>query len=379
VQIPVRLVYLLRPSVAFGVLLAVGLGTLAFTSTPFLIPELADHYDLGLGAVSMVSVFQLGGFVVSTWGAGRWLKPEPRVFVLGLVGSAIANAASATLPLFPLLVVLRLVSGLALGLIAWYGWLQGFGDDRRMVDVAVTGPIVGVFAAPLLSIIIDSGGIRSTFLFLAATSLVPLALGPGSVPSEVPVRRSRHRPVTSARILLICLGLFTVGGSSVFQYAVVLGTGAPGLSATAIALGFTGNALVGIPAARMRRRRGIPGPWMAATAVCAFVLATSSEPGLFLGAVIFWGFAFWMAVPGVFKVLARVSRYPEERAGDAQAVMAAGRAFGPFLGGVLIDGPGHTALGIIGGAVMLTAALGVFTVRTAAHHEPVAHHEPGRE
>ena len=34
------------------------------------------------------------------------------------------------------------------------------------------------------------------------------------------------------------------------------------------------------------------------------------------------------------------------------------------LGGVLIDGPGSTVLGLVGSALMLIAAAGVFTVRT---------------
>ena len=150
-QIPVRLVLLLRPTVAVGVLLAVGLGTMVFTATPFLLPEITEHYGIGLGAASMISVFQLGGFVVSTLGAGRWLQPRPHVFVGGLVVSALANLASAALPVFPLLVALRLVSGLAIGLVAWFGWVQAFGDDRRMGDVAVAGPLIGVVAAPLVS------------------------------------------------------------------------------------------------------------------------------------------------------------------------------------------------------------------------------------
>lgn len=369
-QIPVRLVLLLRPTVAIGVLLAVGLGTVVFTSTPFLLPELAEHYDIGLGTVSLVSVFQLGGFVVSTWAAGRWLRPRPAAFVVGLVVSAVANLVSAALPAFPILMALRLTSGLALGLVAWYGWVQAFGDDHRMRDVAVTGPVVGVFAAPLVAVVIDIGGPELTFAFLAALSLIPLAFGPGVIHGDLPTHRPRRRAVPAARVLLICLGLFTLGGSSVFQYAVVLGTGAPALSAQTIALAFSFNALAGIPAARRRKDLGIPSLWMAATATCAILLTTTSQSWLFLGALVFWGFAFWIATPSVFRVLASRSRYPEERAGDAQAIMAAGRAAGPFVGGVLLDGPGSTVLGLVGAALMTIAAIGVFTVRTVSPPRP---------
>jgi len=65
-------------------------------------------------------------------------------------------------------------------------------------------------------------------------------------------------------------------------------------------------------------------------------------------------------------VLASRSRYPEERVGDAQALMAAGRAAGPLMGGLLIDTAGATVLGIVGSSLMLIAAIGVFTTRSVA-------------
>ena len=365
-QSPVRLVYLLRPTVKVGILLAVGFSVVAFVSTPFLLPEIADHYGISLGLASMIGVFQLGGFVVATWGAGRCLQPREPVFVTALLAAATANLGSAALPAFALLVPLRFVNGVALGLLAWYGWVQAFGDDRRMGDVAAAGPVVGVLAAPLVSVLLEAGGPRLVFAVLAGVSLVPLAFGYRSEVRELPRDRARHRAVPVARVLLACLGLFTLGGSAVFIYAVVLGTGDPGLSVTLVAVGFSLNAVVAIPAARLRAARRIPSPWMAATAVCAIVVATTSWPWLFLGALVVWGFFFWAAIPGVFEVLATRSRYPEERVGDAQALMAAGRAGGPLLGGLLIESAGAAVLGIVGSGLMLVAAIGVFSTRALA-------------
>ena len=365
-QSPVRLVYLLRPTVKVGILLAVGFSVLAFVSTPFLLAEIADHYDISLGMASMIGVFQLGGFVIASWGAGRFLQPREPVFVAALVVASAANLASAALPAFALLASLRLVNGVALGLLAWYGWVQAFGDHRRMGDVAVAGPVVGVVAAPLVSVLLEAGGPRLVFAALAGVSLVPLAFGYRSDVRELPRPDSRHRAVPAARVLLVCLGLFTLGGSAVFIYAVVLGTGDPGLSVPMVAAGFSLNAVVAIPAARMRATHKIPGPWMAATAVCAVIVATTAWSWLFLAAMVVWGFFFWAAIPGVFQVLASRSRYPEERVGDAQALMAAGRAGGPLLGGLLIDTAGSTVLGIVGSGLMLAAAIGVFTVRNVA-------------
>ncbi|MCY4067539.1 MAG: hypothetical protein OXE79_00295 [Acidimicrobiaceae bacterium] len=363
-QSPVRLVYLLRPSVKVGILLAVGFSVLAFVSTPFLLVDVSEHYGISLGSAALIGVFQLGGFVIASWGAGRRLQPRDRVFVVALAGSAAANLASAALPAFSLLVVLRLVSGMSLGVLAWYGWVQAFGDHRRMGDVAVSGPVVGVVAAPLVSLLVNAGGARLVFLVLAGVSLLPLLFGYRSEVAELPRERVRRRAVATARVILVCLGLFTLGGSAVFIYAVVLGTGDPGLSVTVIAAGFSLNAVVAIPASRMSIARGTPSIPMAATAVCAILVATAGHGWLFMAALVAWGFFFWAAIPGVFEVLASRSRYPEERVGDAQALMAAGRAGGPLLGGLLIDGAGATVLGVVGSGLMLVAAIGVFATRT---------------
>ena len=365
-QFPIRLALLLRPTVKIGILLAVGFSVLAFVSTPFLLSEISDHYGISLGAASLIGVFQLGGFVVTSWGAGRWLQPRGWVFVTSLGAAAAANLASAALPPFAVLVALRLVSGFALGLVAWYGWVQAFGDSRRMDDVAVTGPMVGLVAAPLVSVLLTAGGARLVFASLAAVSLIPLAFGYRSAVDHLPRTTTRNRAVPAARILLICLGLFTLGGSSVFVFAVVLGTGNAAMSVTVIAVGFSLNALVAIPAVRWKAPRKIPSPPMAAAAACLILVATSTQPWLFFSALVAWGFFFWLAIPGVFEVLASRSRYPEERAGDAQAVMAAGRAGGPLMGGLVIDGLGPTALGIAGAGLVLISAIGVFTVRNVA-------------
>ena len=70
---------------------------------------------------------------------------------------------------------------------------------------------------------------------------------------------------------------------------------------------------------------------------------------VFLG-MAWWGFAFWMGVPGVLQMLAARSLRSDERAGDAQALMAFGRAAGPVLGGGLADAGAFTTLAVVAGA-----------------------------
>lgn len=95
-------------------------------------------------------------------------------------------------------------------------------------------------------------------------------------------------------------------------------------------------------------------------------MATSGSSLAFAVSLTIWGFAFWMAIPSAFLVLAERSANPGDRAGDAQAIMAGGRVIGPLVGGVVLDGAGSTALGVVGGGMMLAAAGAVLLVRLVA-------------
>lgn len=90
-QLPVRVSLLLNPTVSVGILMATGFSTLVLVSTPFLFPLISDHYGIGLGLTSLIGTFQLGGFVIASWGAGRRLSPTRKVFFVALVLAVIAN------------------------------------------------------------------------------------------------------------------------------------------------------------------------------------------------------------------------------------------------------------------------------------------------
>lgn len=370
-QIPVRLLLLLRPSVSPGILLAVGFSTFVLGSTPFLFDLVIDEYGIGLTLASLIGVCQLGGFVLGSWGSGRWLSPRRRVFIVALGLAVASNLASAALPPFALLVLLRFVSGLALGLISWFAWVQVFGDDQRMGDIAVMGPVAGIISSPLIALFATRGGAATVFALLGTLAIVPLVFNRGSGASDtVPRATKRSAPVPAAVVILICLGVFTLGGSSVFQYAVVIGIMRLDVEPASVALFFSANALASIPAARWRGRRGIPGPWLAATGLCAIVMTQAPNTAVFAAVITVWGFFFWMGIPGVFSVLAERSANPADRAGDAQAIMAGGRVVGPFVGGAILEGLGPSALGFVGGGMMIGAGVVVFALRTVTKPRP---------
>jgi DHA1 family inner membrane transport protein len=358
VQAPLRLLNAFRTSVEPGLLIATAVSTAVFMATPLVLSDIIEEFDVGPAAASLVSGVQLGGFVLATWGAGRFAAASSRVFVLACVVLAGAGATSAVAPGFELLLASRAISGIALGTLTWLSWSEVFGDSDKMGDVSAVGPLAGVAAAPAFGALIAVSGFRAVFLLVAVLSLVPLVRVPTFAGASTPEERgARSRPVAAAVAIVAALGLLTMGGSATFAFAGVIARDEIGMGAVAVSLVFAGNALAQIPAARWRGGRPMAGGWFVATAVCAFTVAITRTSIVFSMALVAWGFLFWAGVPGVFALLAARSRHPAERAGDAQAVMAIGRVAGPLTAGVLVGAGSFTTLGIASGALMGTAGI----------------------
>lgn len=356
-QAPVRVLQTLRPNVAAGVLTATAVSTIVFSATPFLVRGVALDQDVSVSAVGIISTAQLAGFGLTTWAAGRFLRARRRMLVIAVLVGAFANLASGWAPWFTFLVGARLVSGVSLGLIAWIAWAEVFGDNEKVGDVAVIGPIVGIVSAPIIASVIDQSGPDALFYGLAAIYLFPLFfIRTTKLDAAARPKQQRNRPTRAAAAILIALGMITCGGSAVFVFAGVIGQDEVGLSPLAVSLVFSANALASVPSARYRGTRKLPGFWMGVTGLAAITVGVVHHPVAFWIALPIWGFSFWMGTPGAFSLLAERSKYPEERAGDAQSIMAAGRVIGPLIGGAAFAMSPAT-LGLVGGGIMISAGL----------------------
>lgn len=360
-QAPLRLLTSLRGSVEIGLSLAIAVATATFVATPLILPSVATRYDVDTGAAGAFSAAQLGAFVIGSWGGGRLTRPSRSLFVGAVLMLAAADVVSAFAPSFAVFVGSRAVAGLSLGVLTWLAYSQVFGDADRTGDIAVVGPIAGVAASPLLGGVLALGDDRHVFAVLAVVTLVPLVRPPRLVVPEV-IDRARTRAVPQAFVLIAALALVTFGGAGVFVYLGAVGTEQYGLDPFTISIVFSANAAAGIPAARWRGRRPLAGAWLLLPAMFAVAVTARDEPAIFWLLVTFWGFCFWMAVPGIYSLLAERSRHPAERAGDAQAAMAAGRALGPLVGGLVVAAGGFAMLGAAGAIVMAVAAVAVVAV-----------------
>lgn len=359
---PYRLLTSLRPEVRLGILVAAASSSIVFTATPFLISSVVEDFDVGLGLASSISTAQLAGFVAATALAGRRLAPSRRIVVGSVAGLAIANAISALAPTFWTLVALRGLAGVTLGLITWVAWSEAAGSTGRMRDVAVVGPLTGALSAPLLGWAADVGGTALTYWLLAAVALVPLFLA-NHPNADTAVRHGPRRPaVATAKVILVALFAMTAGGSAVFVYAAAIGVAETGLTTTAISFAFSANALASIPVARWGGPRPLAGLGYVSTAVCAIGVGFAPSAWIFFAALTVWGAAFWYGTPATHALLAARSRYPQERVGDAQAIMAAGRVIGPVIGGIAVGAGSTATLAAVGATLMGGAGLAIIAV-----------------
>jgi predicted MFS family arabinose efflux permease len=352
--LPARLIQSVRPQASPGVMAGAAVVAATFAATPFLLPEISARLSIDIGLTGLLSTAQVGSFGLASFFAGRLLRPRRRYHygALGLV--ALATAASVMAPTFPLLLGTRVVAGLGMGTLTWIAWAEATRFPRGMGDVAAVAPVTATIASPIIAWIVETGGFRWVFaaLCLAALSATLLPVDFGDLPR---IGRSMSGS-RSNRMLLAALFILSVGGSSVFIFSGATAETVQGLSPVTISWALSLNAITGVVATRLQTRRGWAWFWILATATAALTIGTIASAALFFLAMALWGFSFWMAVPAVLKLLADRSLSPSERMGDAQASMAAGRVFGPLVGGFVLGIGSFASLSVVGALVMTVAA-----------------------
>lgn len=370
--LPTRVVQAVRPQASPGVLAGAAAVAATFAATPFLLPEVSDQLNIGIGATGLLSTAQVGSFALASFFAGRLFRPRRRYHYGSLLLLAMATLGSVLAPNFAVLLVTRIFAGLGMGTLTWIAWADATRFPRGIGDVAAVAPVTATVASPLIGWIIQTGGFRWVFVTLSLVallaSLLPVDFG------DLPRIGRNVSGSRSNLILLAALLILSVGGSSVFVFSGATAEGVQGLSPVAVSWALSLNAISGVFATRRTARRGSAWIWILATATSAAVIGTIVNSWLFFVAMALWGFAFWMAVPAVFRLLADRSLNPSERMGDAQASMAAGRIFGPVVGGLALGFGAFSGLSLLGAVVMAVSACivgGVEVYRMRSHARQV--------
>lgn len=368
-SLPTRVIQAVRPQASPGVMAGAAVVAATFAATPFLLPDVSERMSIDIGTTGLLSTAQVGSFALASFFAGRLFRPRRRLHygALGIV--AVATAASALTSAFPLLLATRVLAGLGMGTITWIAWADATRFPRGLGDVAAVAPVTAAVASPIFGWITETGGYPWVYgsLAVAAVLATLLSVDFGDLP-RIGRRVSGSR---SNRVLLAALLVLSVGGSAVFIFSGAAAQSVHGLSPVTVSWALSLNAITGVVATRRMARTGSAWIWLIGTAMAALLVGTVPSPVMFFGAMALWGFAFWMAVPAVLRMLAERSLNLSERMGDAQAAMAAGRVVGPILGGLALAAGQFTRLSVVGASIIAAAAVVVAVVEMHRMRNPV--------
>jgi predicted MFS family arabinose efflux permease len=341
-QVPSRILYGGRQGAPLALIASTAAVTMLFASTPFLITPLSESYGISEGFAGSISVVQVGAFAVVNFVFPRLLRPSGKLLRISAISLVLLNLLSAFAGVYGVLLFLRLLAGAAAGTMTWLTWSNAMRRKRSMSSIAATGPMTALAAAPLMSLVAGWGD-QAVYAFLAVATV------PAAVLWAPVAGRKRARGVISGsrsnRILLASLFALTFFGSALFINQTIVARDIHGLSSFASSLAFSFNAAGALVGARLSTRHRYPG-WFLASIGPAAVITVIGPAWLFYVGMTWWGFAFWMGIPGVLQMLVDRSLEPTERAGDGQGVMALGRAAGPALGGAFVDAGALIALAV---------------------------------
>ncbi|MCL1600836.1 MAG: MFS transporter [Actinomycetia bacterium] len=365
-HVPSRVLYGGRQGAPLALIAATAAVTLLFASTPFLITPLSEHYGISEGFAGSISVAQVGAFAAVNFIFPRLLRPSGKLLRVAAISLVILNLLSVFAGLYAVLLVLRVLAGAAAGTMTWLTWSNAMKRKSSMSSIAATGPMTALLAAPLMALISGWGdqAIYATLAIAAVPAAVLWAPVAGRKRAKGVISGSR-----SNRILLASLFALTFFGSSLFINQTIVARDIHGLTAFTSSIAFSMNAAGAIAGARLSTRIRYPG-WFLASIGPAAVLTVIGPTWMFYVGMTWWGFAFWVGVPGVLQMLVDRSLEPSERAGDAQGVMALGRAFGPALGGAFVDAGALVALAVTSATGIAIAGTSVIGVKEGREHLP---------
>lgn len=365
-NVPSRILYGGRSGAPIALVAATAATTLLFSSTPFLIEPIADRYGVSEGMAGAISVAQVGAFAFANFLLPRLLRPNGRILRASATGLVVLNLLSALPSQYVVLVVLRLAAGFAAGTMTWLAWSNAMKRTQSMGAIASTGPITALLAAPAMAFLSGYGD-RTVYIALAVAAI------PSAVFLAPLTGKRRSRGVVSGsrsnRVLLVSLFLLTFFGSALFINQSIIAREIHGLSAVAASIGFSLNALGGLVGARLSGRHRYPGWFMVSIGVASLLSVIGPVPLFYLG-MFWWGFGFWMGVPGVLQMLVDRSLEPSERAGDGQGVLALGRAGGPALGGAFVDAGALIGLAVTSAVGTALAGASVIAVKEGRDRLP---------
>jgi len=368
---------------SWGGVVALMVGVFALVTSEFLPASLLSPIAAGLGvsegtAGQTVTATALIGVVAGPAIGPLFPRLDRRVLLVGLaVLAAISNLLVAVAPAFWLLLIARVLLGIAISgfwsmavaVAAQLVPAEHLGRAMMIVNTGVS--MATVVAVPLGAFLGSIWGWREVFLLVAALSvaaaIVQVFVLPRVAPAEGSGVRTLFAALRSPVMLVGLLGIALLAGGHFagFTYIRLGAADIPGLTAGGLVVllaayglgGFAGNIIAGIVADRRLRTALVVMPAVLGTAVIVFALLPDQVPLAFT-AVVLWGFAFGGVPTLVQTWAARVEPERMEAAGGlVVAAFQLAIALGAAVGGMIVDGAGVKETLVVGGIVAVAGGV----------------------
>ncbi|MCW2529209.1 MAG: major facilitator family transporter [Pseudonocardiales bacterium] len=354
-----------------------------------LLPEMSASLGVSESLTGQtVTVYAIGSAVTaiplsvltSTW-------PRRHLLLLALVGFVIANAVTAASASYAVVLVARLVAGVAAGLI----WSQIGGYAARLVPghlkgraiaVAMAGtPVALSLGVPAGTFLGAAGGWRLTFAILTALTIALI----GWVLLKVPnfpgqplgdrMGLSQVLHLRGLRTILIVLAGFVVAHNILYTYIATIVSNLNMDSQTKWVLATFGVAalvsiwIVGIHIDRHHRKLIVTSMALFLAASLMLGLASTSPVLVYLAATL-WGLSFGGATTLFLTAGSRVASGADIVQSFIVTIFNVGIAIAGIGGGALLAGFGAGSLAWA--ALILLVPTAVVTVRATKHAFPAS-------
>jgi MFS family permease len=351
---------------------AMGIGRFAFTP---LLPMMKDDAGLTVAAGGWLAAANYAGYLVGAVAAAVVPLSPSRAVRGGLIATALTTAAMGLSARFEVWLALRALAGIASALVmvfasAWIADVLARHGRRALSGPTFAGVGIGIAVTGLACLVMARGGASSSTVWLGL-AVIAVALGAaswrpfGTVHAGAgPVADKSPSVSLADRVLLwLCYGASGIGYIIPATYLPALARDAlsdPELFQWAWPVFGAAAAASTLVAARLQRRLGNVGLWMASHSVMAIGVLLPVLSRSF-GAII----ASSLLVGGTFIVttmsaLGAAHEIAGPRAHNLIATMTAafavGQIAGPVILSLLIGAGGAPEIAWIGAAVLLIAA-----------------------
>ncbi|MGS0685541.1 MFS transporter [Nakamurella sp. GG22] len=376
-----------RPTVGWAPIAALGIGTFAVSTDLFVVAGLLGALAADLGVTVGVAGLAVTAFALAyavgapLFGAALGGRHQRPVLIGAIAAFGVCAAASAVAPSMTVLLVARLLGGLAASVYGPAGAAAAIATyppthhGRALGGLQASSSTAMIVGAPVGLVLAATVSWRVAFALVALLTAVAivglLRTDVGAATLTASTARERLRPMRS-RVVLGVLGatfLMMAASNSMYSYlGVLIGAAADPYGLWAFIAGFGVGGVLGTWCGGSAGDRwGGPRVVLVAatlqTLVLSVLLFGSVAPAVELAIAVGWGFAGWALVTGQQHRLAGLgSRSASILMALNSSAIQFGFGVGALLGGLVIDAAGAGAVSVLalglGCAGVLVLAVG---------------------